>query len=44
MSRLAAFPAPRSTALIGCPGDLTALGAGPLLCLCQPGYPGTIIR
>jgi acetate---CoA ligase (ADP-forming) len=41
-SRLAAFLAPRSIALVGCPSDLTRAGARPLLYLQKHGYPGRI--
>jgi acyl-CoA synthetase (NDP forming) len=42
MSRLAAFLAPESIALVGCPSDLTRAGARPLLYLKKHGYPGRI--
>ena len=41
-SRLAAFLAPRSIALVGCPSDVTRPGARPLLYLRKHGYPGQI--
>jgi acetyltransferase len=41
-SRLAAFLAPRSIALVGCPSDLSRPGARPLVYLLKHGYPGRI--
>jgi acyl-CoA synthetase (NDP forming) len=41
-SRLAAFLAPGSIALVGVPSDLTRAGARPLLYLQKHGYPGQI--
>lgn len=41
-SRLAAFLAPRSIALVGCPSDLTRPGARPLVYLRKHGYPGQL--
>ena len=41
-SRLAAFLAPRSIALVGCPSDLSRPGARPLVYLKKHGYPGQI--
>ncbi|MBI4637582.1 MAG: acetate--CoA ligase family protein [Candidatus Rokubacteria bacterium] len=40
--RLAAFLAPRSIAIVGCPGDLTRPGARPLVYLQKHAYPGRI--
>jgi len=41
-SRLAAFLAPRSIALVGCPSDVSRPGARPLLYLQKHGYSGQI--
>jgi acyl-CoA synthetase (NDP forming) len=41
-SRLSAFLAPRSIALVGCPSDLSRPGARPLVYLRKHGYPGQI--
>lgn len=42
MSRLAAFLAPKSIALVGVPGDVTRPGARPLVFLTKHGYSGRI--
>ncbi len=41
-SRLVAFLAPRSIALVGCPGDLTRPGARPVVYLRRHGYAGNV--
>jgi acyl-CoA synthetase (NDP forming) len=42
LSRLRDFLAPKTVAIVGCPGDLSRPGARPLIYLLRHGFPGTI--